>query len=345
MVTLRRKAVFVSLTSVALLLAFAVAPTLAKPPPTLSGETVVGWGEGPPSDIGVDCLAPAPFLQWSTGFPAGVYGGEEVPSPYHGEFSETGRTWRVGLQEGFSPPPAPEGSDPQIRVELSDADGLRFRGVESGGDGGLYCHHYIIDWYDFSANPTYMVKIYTSNGTYVDRGTSSLRWRQEFDCCRLFRSFEEHWQSSLAETVPAMHVSSSATADRVIANVKFGSPSSRLHVHAHSSPTGETPVGTIRIKQRKKGTRHQFVGSVTCLDVLDGNVGILANTARYRNGSRLDGGGALIHLQDGGTLDRVDVSMLSATDFARQQAVGCAPITEPSLAVLSGRVTVIDALP
>ena len=84
---------------------------------------------------------------------------------------------------------------------------------------------------------------------------------------------------------------------------------------------------------------------MTCLDVLDGYVGILARTAGPRNKPALAGGGALIHLQDGDDADRLDVSMLSATDFARQQAVGCAPVTEPRIALGRGSVTVIDALP
>ena len=127
------------------------------------------------------------------------------------------------------PPARP---DPQIRVELSDAGGLRFRGVESGGDGGLVCvprfdqeGHQLPSIADFNFNgtPTYMVKIYASEGTYVDRGTSVLAWEQT-SCCGLRTSFSERWQSSLTQTLPARHVSRDATADRVIANARFGSP-------------------------------------------------------------------------------------------------------------------------
>ena len=197
--------------------------------------------------------------------------------------------------------------------------------------------------FNFNGTPTYMVKVYASDGTYVDRGTSVLAWEQT-SCCGLRTSFTERWQSSLTQALPARHVSRDATADRVIANGRFGSPPSRIRVRAHSSPTGENPIGSVRIRENTRGARHRFAGTVTCPDVLDGNVGILARAAAARGRHALDGG-ALIHLQDGDGADRLDVSMLSATDFARQQAVGCAPVTEPRIALGRGSVTVTDALP
>jgi hypothetical protein len=336
-------------------LALAAGPALAGPPPTLTGE-FVQTGAPPfiplnPPDYTVDCGAARPFLQWTITAAAGV-ADYLPPAPYPGEFRESARSWSVTV-DGVLPrqefPGAPAGSDPQMHFQISDAGGLRISGVEAGG-GGLECEAYPmsfddeghVTWwqwnYRFGAAPTYMAKLYTTDGTYVDRGTSSLQWFQQ-PFGHMEGAFEETWQSSLPATVPAAHVSATASDDRVLANGRLGSPPVRFRVRARSSPTGEAPVGSVRIRSRSNGVRQRFAGTVACLDVMDGDVGVLAQATAPA------AGGALIHLQDGGSADRVDVRMLSAGDFARQQAVGCAPVSEPSTVLQSGRVSVTDALP
>lgn len=342
--------------SLLFVVALTTAPASAGPPPTLTGEFVQTQAPpfiplNPPS-FTVDCGAPVPFLQWTMTADAGVADFGYPPAPYLGEFRESARSWTITV-DGVVPwrvlPGAPGGSDPQMHFQISDADGLRISGVEAGG-GGLECEAYpmsfddegqVTFWlwnYRFEAGPTYVAKLYTPEGTYLDRGTSSLDWYQE-PFGHMEGWFQETWQSSLSETTPAVHVSSTASADQVVAKGWYGSPPTRFRIHARSSPTGVAPVGTVRIRSRSNGVRQRFAGAVSCLDVLDGAVGVLAQAAAPGTG------GALIHLQDGGSADRVDVRMLSAGDFARQQAVGCAPVTEPSTPLQSGRVSVTDALP
>ena len=127
----------------------------------------------------------------------------------------------------------------------------------------------------------------------------------------------------------------SPAGDSVVGSGYFGS---FFEVSIQAGPSGENPTGFLRLN----GANASFEAEPTCLNVA-GNVAVAAY--RIVSGD-LAGGGFVAEIVDNGPPVGMPVDVVTYYDAPFEPPASCpAPIGGPGTPLISGDVTVVDAVP